>query len=99
MDKRILKLFADISKKAQNLPEGITYEKRNELTAESFYRYCQMNPQLRFWQALRNWSGYSFILRSQHPIPSNPNEIVPEEFIDGLQDTFNIEGKDGKVAQ
>lgn len=27
----------------------------------SFIDYCIKHPQERFWQALRNWSGYSFI--------------------------------------
>ncbi len=27
-----------------------------------FMAYCEANPSMRFWQALRNWSGYSFIL-------------------------------------
>jgi hypothetical protein len=24
---------------------------------EDFARYCRQNPEQRFWQALRNWSG------------------------------------------
>lgn len=28
----------------------------------SFLAYCANHPDERFWQALRNWSGYSFIL-------------------------------------
>jgi hypothetical protein len=27
-----------------------------------FTNYCAEHPQERFWQALRNWSGYAFIL-------------------------------------
>ena len=27
-----------------------------------FVNYCQEHPDERFWQALRNWSGYDFIL-------------------------------------
>ena len=26
-----------------------------------FTKYCMDNPDERFWQALRNWSEYSFI--------------------------------------
>jgi hypothetical protein len=31
---------------------------------EDFIGYCEANPDLRFWQALRNWSGHAFILCS-----------------------------------
>jgi len=30
----------------------------------SFTKYCEENPELRFWQALRNWSTWAFILAS-----------------------------------
>jgi len=36
----------------------------NSELLESFVRYCQEHPDQRFWQALRNWSGYPFILGS-----------------------------------
>ncbi len=28
----------------------------------SFTEYCFKNPEQRFWQALRNWSEYNYIL-------------------------------------
>ena len=28
----------------------------------SFVRYCESHPKMRFWQALLNWSGAGFIL-------------------------------------
>ena len=28
---------------------------------DSFIDYCKKHPYDRFWQALRNWSGYAFI--------------------------------------
>ena len=34
---------------------------RNKKTLDSFVKYCEENKDLRFWQALRNWSGYGFI--------------------------------------
>lgn len=34
---------------------------KNEKLLESFTAYCKANPELRFWQALRNWSGNNFI--------------------------------------
>lgn len=37
---------------------------RNEKELNSFVEYMQVNPNLRFWQGLRNWSGYNFILKA-----------------------------------
>ena len=34
---------------------------RNEAQLKSFTAYCKMYPDLRFWQALCNWSEYSKI--------------------------------------
>lgn len=34
--------------------------------AESFLMYCKQCPEQRFWQALRNWSKYSFIFSSDY---------------------------------
>lgn len=34
---------------------------RNSEALESFTRYCQQNPDQRFWQALRNWSRFDRI--------------------------------------
>lgn len=35
---------------------------RNEKIINSFAKYCKENPEQRFWQALKNWSGKNFIL-------------------------------------
>lgn len=35
---------------------------------KSFTEYCKKNPDLRFWQALRNWSGYNFIYGSKKSV-------------------------------
>jgi hypothetical protein len=75
----------------QELPEGVTYEDRNGKTVLDFYIYCRNNPQLRFWQALKNWSGFSHILSADY----DP-EI--DEFTN-QRDTYNLEGKDGTVAK
>ncbi|MDE2098750.1 MAG: Lar family restriction alleviation protein [Patescibacteria group bacterium] len=32
-----------------------------------FTRYCQEHPEQRFWQALRNWSGWGFIVATNKP--------------------------------
>ena len=34
---------------------------KSQKLLESFTAYCKMYPDQRFWQALRNWSGYTFI--------------------------------------
>jgi len=31
---------------------------------DSLVEYCQNHPEERFWQALRNWSKWSFIYAS-----------------------------------
>jgi hypothetical protein len=51
---------------------------KNKSLLASFTEYCQAHPEERFWQALRNWSGYNFIYAS------NRSEPKP----DGLIDTF-----------
>jgi hypothetical protein len=56
---------------------------RNAKTLASFVEHCQQNPNLRFWQALRNWSGFPFIFAVYH-----------NEDIEGF-DTFNFEGRNG----
>ena len=61
---------------------------RSEEALHSFMRYCFEHPDERFWQALRNWSKYEYILgydgdlfdlRAQFP----------------MIDTFHLEGLDG----
>lgn len=34
---------------------------KNSQELKSFIDYCLKNPEQRFWQALRNWSGWQFI--------------------------------------
>lgn len=35
--------------------------RKNQTHLSSFTVYCRNHPEQRFWQALRNWSGYRFI--------------------------------------
>lgn len=35
---------------------------RNQAALDDFARYCQAHPELRFWQALRAWSGAAYVL-------------------------------------
>jgi hypothetical protein len=57
--------------------------RRNAETLESFIRYARANPDMRFWQAVRNWSGQPFILASGDLPTGNQ------------QDTFQWKGRDG----
>jgi len=54
---------------------------RNSEVLGSFVLYCQEHPKERFWQALRNWSGFAFILASH------------SGYFHSLKDTFYWEGK------
>jgi hypothetical protein len=54
---------------------------RSAETKEAFINYLEEHPEERFWQAVRNFSGYSFILAS---------DILP---VDGQLDTFYWEGR------
>lgn len=57
-------------------------ECRNSIALNSFTEYCRSHPFERFWQALRNWSKWSFILASTTRTGA-------------ALDTFNIEGLNG----
>lgn len=61
---------------------------KSEPLLSDFWKYCLDHPELRFWQALRNWSGNSFILTS-HFAPTD------EQFGSGgdIKDTFYWEEK------
>jgi hypothetical protein len=55
---------------------------KNLETLGSLVDYCYEHPELRFWQALRNWAGAKFILVSEEcPVFNNQ------------QDTFYWKGK------
>jgi len=56
-------------------------ETKNSKVLADFTEYCVRNPELRFWQAVRNWSGYGYLLT--------------QDFGDGesLRDTYYWEGR------
>jgi len=53
----------------------------NQDKLNDFTVYCHEHPKERFWQALRNWSGYGFIYGCNTMIKKFSDLI-------GLEDTF-----------
>lgn len=46
---------------------------------DSFTKYCMDHPELRFWQALRNWCGWGFVYVSTND-PDNIDGYVEDTF-------------------
>ena len=59
---------------------------KNKETLESFTEYCTNHPGERFWQALRNWCGYSFVGVTSDPVMWDEVHAV-------FKDTFYFEGR------
>jgi hypothetical protein len=57
---------------------------RNSRVLASFVAYCEAHPHERFWQALRNWSGYHLILAADEDKVFKMARCM---------DTFNWEGE------
>lgn len=57
---------------------------KSQKLLESFTAYCKANPDLRFWQALRNWCGWGFIFVCNQP----PEYWMGENATSNLVDTF-----------
>jgi hypothetical protein len=68
----------------------IDYERRNLDTACSFFVFCLTHPQLRFWQALVSWAGYSKIIAVPPSLDTKYGRTPQETHFD----TFNWEGRD-----
>jgi hypothetical protein len=68
---------------------------RNSVVLASFVRYCQEHPDERFWQALRNWSGYTLIEAITVSFRPVEGKTYGEAFR-MEHDTFNWEGRNGK---
>jgi hypothetical protein len=60
--------------------KGVATNKNSDLLSD-FVNYCVTHPEQRFWQALRNWSGFNYIWVSNHGNPP-------------VSDTYLFEGKD-----
>lgn len=56
---------------------------KNQNTLQSLTEYCEAHPEQRFWQAVRNWSGYNFVYVS---------DFLAE--LDPVVDTFGFQEKD-----
>lgn len=61
---------------------------KNQKTLNSFIKYAKKNPEQRFWQALRNFSGYDFIYGYKYDGKAKILEALEKL---GLEDTFYIE--------
>ncbi len=61
---------------------------KNKELLDEFVAYCEENPELRFWQALRSWSGQSFLLAA------DTTDFTKKPPYLGLKDTFYWEFKD-----
>lgn len=64
----------------------IREEGKSTQVLTDFVRYCREHPEERFWQALRNFSGYPFLYVSSIPSYGFDNDI-------NILDTFYWEGK------
>ena len=61
-----------------------TQNLKSRACLSSFIRYCVTHPELRFWQALKNWSGYQAILTGQY---------IEGVGLERQYDTYNWEGR------
>lgn len=61
---------------------------RNSIILSDFIEYCREHPDERFWQALRNWSGRSFIFAFV-----NGSNFCCSQFFHTIEDTFYWEGR------
>jgi hypothetical protein len=68
------------------MPENQASGRNSEVLAD-FVKYCEAHPDERFWQALRNWSGYAFIMASL----DGYRVLMPGS--SDIRDTFHWEGK------
>jgi len=59
---------------------------KNEKLLADFSAFCAKHPELRFWQALRAWSGFSAILVAD-------KQDLTSNILTGLQDTYYWDGK------
>ena len=58
---------------------------RSASSVFDFVKYCAAHPEERFWQALRNWSGYAFVV-----VVKEKDREAYEKAGYPFEDTFNI---------
>ena len=58
---------------------------KNKKILDSFVKYCNTHPNERFWQALRDWSGFKFIYVSDKSTSTDEKDI---DIVNSLYDTF-----------
>lgn len=63
---------------------------KNVKLLRSFVEYCTANPDMRFWQALRNWSKYNFVYGS-HCRKAGENGGWHKHEDECLEDTYYFE--------
>jgi hypothetical protein len=44
---------------------------KNSRLLASFSIYCREHPEMRFFQALRNWSGYDYIIAKKDGVETD----------------------------
>lgn len=59
---------------------------KNSIVLKQFVAFCEANPELRFWQALRTFCGANFVLVSYAGSVYTGDK--------GLEDTYYWEGID-----
>ena len=63
---------------------------KNQELLESFSKYMAENPNQRFWQALRNWSGHDFLIE----IEGTFTDIFSIDPNTKIRDTFWLNDED-----
>ena len=62
---------------------------KSQKLLESFTKYCNKHPEERFWQALRNWGAFGYILAA-----TTWSYEKGHGFYDDIVDTFYWENKE-----
>jgi hypothetical protein len=75
------------------IPAISSKESEAAILVNDFVNYCRRSPELRFWQALCNWSGYTSIFGS-----TAPGWAIPDN-LENLEDTYNLETKGPKQPE
>jgi hypothetical protein len=70
---------------------SISERTRNSEVLESFVAYARARPELRFWQALVNWSGLKFLYASDKCNRFEDSTTIAKS----LRDVYSWEGRDG----